>query len=119
MTDIIKKKREKNQKKIHETSGTMGRKGGKVSIQPKDQKPLLPLSGTRNLQNDVAEKWRKDDTLRKKPRGHTGTFTEANRRSRHRSFRTVVRTEFINTTINNSHTVTDGPLQRLEPHRWD
>jgi hypothetical protein len=37
MTDIIKKKGGKNQKKIHETSGAMGRKGGKVSVQPKDQ----------------------------------------------------------------------------------
>ncbi len=36
--------------------------------------------------------------------GAEGVDTEANRRSRHRSFRTVVRTEFINTTINNSHT---------------
>jgi hypothetical protein len=36
--------------------------------------------------------------------GAEGVDTETNRRSRHRSFRTVVRTEFINTTINNSHT---------------
>jgi hypothetical protein len=49
MTDIIKKKREKNQKKIHETIGVMGRKGGKVSVQPKDQTPLFPLSGTRKV----------------------------------------------------------------------
>ena len=27
----------------------MGRKGGKVSVQPKDQTPLLPLSGTRKV----------------------------------------------------------------------
>jgi hypothetical protein len=36
--------------------------------------------------------------------GAEGVDTEANRRSRHRRFRTVVRTEFFNTTINNSHT---------------
>ena len=36
--------------------------------------------------------------------GAEGVDTEVNRRSRHRRFRTVVRTEFINTTINNSHT---------------
>ena len=49
VTDIIKKKRGKNQKTIHETSGAMGRKGGKVSVQPKDQTPFLPLSGTRKV----------------------------------------------------------------------
>ena len=27
----------------------MGRKGGKVSVQPKDQTPFLPLSGTRKV----------------------------------------------------------------------
>jgi hypothetical protein len=31
-----KTRREKNQEKIHETNGAMGRKGGKVSVQPKD-----------------------------------------------------------------------------------
>jgi hypothetical protein len=107
----------------------------RLDIEERERKIAKRLT-TENLQNTVAEKCRKDDTLSKKTKGKKnigkGTFdqhvtddeaearddgdncdgvigaegvdTEANRRSRHRNFRTVVRTDFINTTINNSHT---------------
>jgi hypothetical protein len=79
----------------------------RLDIEERERKIAKRLTGE-NLQNAAAEKCRKDDTLSKKAKGNQsigkGIDTEANRRSRHRNFRTVVRTEFINTTINNSHT---------------
>jgi hypothetical protein len=50
LTDIIKKnKKGKKSEKKFTTIGGMGRKGAKVSVQPKDQTPLLSLSGTRKF----------------------------------------------------------------------